>query len=325
MMTQKGRFAAVLALLSGTGGLAVEARADFGTYIAVGDSLAFGVGFDDSTGDTSNGDRGYVKGLADTIKFRNGGVRPTVFDYGISGETSASYFPLNLGNGVQGNTAAARNSNYASGVQTVAQRTQVLNRISSEHGLGHQVSLITVNLGSNDLNLILLNPALTLAQKQAAVGPALAAFAQNEGTLLQELKIAAPEAKILVLDYYDPFAPFRNLPDNPATDQLRATALLAQPALVALDQTIGSVAQSLGVKFVDVMPSFIGNELALTFIGTVFSDGVVRVHPNQAGYDVITTQLGVAVPEPSSFILLGLGVAGLAGLGRRSLAIRTIG
>ena len=318
MIQRQWSFVTLIAFIGAVLGIGLEVRADLtGTYIAVGDSLAFGVGFDDSTNDLSNGDRGYVKGLADLLQTRNGGVRPLVFDYGISGETSDSYFPLNIGTGVHGNTAAERNTNYANAVQTVSQEQLVLGRIASEHTLGHQVSLITVQLGSNDLNKLLIDQAfaaLTDPQKQAAVGAALTNFAKNEAGLLQELKIAAPEAKLVTLGYYNPFAPFLNItPTDAATAQAKYAAQQSQAALPALNQTIGGVTGNFpGAIFVDIMPSFVGNEFTYTYI----AQG--QVHPTSQGYSVITKQLGVAVPEPSSFILIGLGIAGLVGISRRS-------
>jgi len=53
-------FAAVL-VLAGTRG----ARGDVFTYMALGDSGAFGVGANDSSTDVSNGDRGYAGPVRD--------------------------------------------------------------------------------------------------------------------------------------------------------------------------------------------------------------------------------------------------------------------
>lgn len=315
MIEQQRRWVTTLAFVAGISGLGLQARADFGTYIALGDSLAFGVGFDDTTADISNGDRGYVKGLANFLQAGNGGVRPTVFNYAISGETSGGFSTVNAG--VHGSIAAARNTNYpATDPQTVSQKSQVIGRIASEHALGHQVSLITVQLGSNDLNMLLLNPsfaALTPAQQQAQMLATLTTFSQNSGALLQQLKTLAPEAKIMTIGYYDPFAPFLNInPTNATEAQLKYTAGLTGQAIPLLNQTIGNVAQSLGVNFLNIMPSFVGKEFTHTYIAAG------NVHPTQVGYDMITHQLAVAVPEPSSFVLVGLGVACLVGIGRRS-------
>ena len=62
------------------------------TYIALGDSLTFGVGEDDTAADISNGDRGFVKPFADTLASVNGGARPNVINLGVSGTTTVSFF-----------------------------------------------------------------------------------------------------------------------------------------------------------------------------------------------------------------------------------------
>ena len=59
------------------------------TYIALGDSLAFGeYRFQDNP---SNGDRGYVGPYADYLAQFNGGVRPTVINLGVDGETTTTF------------------------------------------------------------------------------------------------------------------------------------------------------------------------------------------------------------------------------------------
>jgi lysophospholipase L1-like esterase len=59
------------------------------TYIALGDSLAFGV---TNITPVSYGDQGYVKLYADWLATQDDGVRPRVVNLAISGETSDSFF-----------------------------------------------------------------------------------------------------------------------------------------------------------------------------------------------------------------------------------------
>jgi hypothetical protein len=92
--------------------LANPASAGVQTYIALGDSGAFGVGANDSSTDISNGDRGYVGPFADTLGARQGGTRPNLFNLGISGETSSSFFQSGAGLGGVG--ATLRNTHYTS-------------------------------------------------------------------------------------------------------------------------------------------------------------------------------------------------------------------
>ena len=93
MMTSPGKRAFVLSALAALGllGPRMAAAAPM-TYIALGDSLTFGVGENDTATDISNGDRGFVKPFADTLASLNGGVRPNVINLGVGGTTTVSFF-----------------------------------------------------------------------------------------------------------------------------------------------------------------------------------------------------------------------------------------
>ena len=70
--------------------LASLCRADsMETYLALGDSIAFGV--TDVT-PISFGDQGYVRLYADFLATQGGGLRPRVINLAIPGETSSSFF-----------------------------------------------------------------------------------------------------------------------------------------------------------------------------------------------------------------------------------------
>lgn len=62
----------------------------------------------------------------------------------------------------------------------------------------------------------------------------------------------------------------------------------------------------------NLQPLFVGNELNYTYVATG------NVHPNDLGYQVIADAL--AVPEPSSAILVGLGLVAVIGRLRRRKA-----
>ena len=70
---------------------AQHVRAGSVTYLALGDSLAFGVGANDTATDISNGDRGYTGPYATILGSFEGG-RPNLIDLGVSGETTTSFF-----------------------------------------------------------------------------------------------------------------------------------------------------------------------------------------------------------------------------------------
>jgi len=64
-----------------------RASADW-VYLTLGDSSAYGE--TNRTQNPSNGDRGYERPFADYLATQNAGVRPTVLNLAINGETSWS-------------------------------------------------------------------------------------------------------------------------------------------------------------------------------------------------------------------------------------------
>jgi lysophospholipase L1-like esterase len=282
------------------------ACADFGTYIAVGDSLAFGeYRFQNNP---SNGDhRGYVGPLADALAAFNGGVRPTVIDLGVDGETSSSFFnPTTPGNGqAPGQPGYALNTNYQTPFP--AQNNLLLSTIASEQGKGHTIGLVTVQIGANDLYALGLDPtflAKSPSEQQAIVMATLGTIQANDTKLLTELAQQAAGAKVVMLGYYNPFAPFASDPSSP----LYPIAQLAGPAIAGLNKVIAGEAAAFGVSYVDLATPFAGHELAYTDVANGGNS-----HPNATGYSIIVGQLIGVVPEPSGVVLMGLGVFGLAG------------
>ena len=168
---------------------------------------------------------------------------------------------------------------------------------------------VTVQLGANDLFALLQSPAFSApgADQFALLKQALQTFAINEGTVLGELRAALPSAKILVLDYYNPY-PGSGSPFEPAAIQ----------GIPALNYTIQQVAAGVpGATFVDIYPQFVGNEAAYTHIR---DDATYNVHPTPAGYAVIANAIDAAVPEPGSCALLAVGGAITVLMARRRRA-----
>lgn len=280
------------------GGLAVRAEAGQ-TYLALGDSITFGVGANDSANDISDGDRGYVAGYADVLAARSGGARPKVVNLAVSGETSSSFF--GEGVGIDGADARFRNLNYSQ-ANPITQASAMVATIQSELAAGNTISTVTLSLGANDL-------FYTLATG-GSFPDTLATFQQNEVRLLTQLRTLLPSTNLILLNYFDPYAPFFNDPDH--TSPLYQIAQVSAVALPILNDLIRADAAAFGASYVDLYRPFQGQELGLTYIATG------NVHPNEGGYALITTAVA-SVPEPGSVILLtlGLGVAGVVGRRRR--------
>jgi lysophospholipase L1-like esterase len=271
------------------------------TYLALGDSLAFGE--TDFSKDPSYGDRGYVSLYANALATKFGGVRPNVINLGTDAETSSTFF--NGGPGGDGTIPGLRgpqlNLNYPSTLPT--QNALMLSTIAAENTKGHTIGAVTVQLGANDLFQVMNSPGffgLTSAQQQAAIATALGTLQGNLTTLLLELKASAPHADILMMGYYNPY----NADPSSSLDKL------IDPAVHALNAVIAGEAKAFGVRFIDTYTPMLGHELQDTYIATG------NVHPNAAGYALIEGQM---VPEPSSFLLMGLGISALGVLKLRRL------
>jgi lysophospholipase L1-like esterase len=281
-----------------------SAAAPMQTYIAVGDSLAFGE--TDFTHDPSYGDRGYVKPFADALAAQDFDRRPTVINLGVDGETTGTFFNGGPnGNGtLSGFPAPQLNLNHPD--TSTTQNSLLLSTIASEKAAGHNISTITVQLGANDLLQTVNSPgffSLSPTQQQAMVAQTLGTVQTNLGTLLSEIKGQLPNANVLVMDYYNPFAA---IPSTPI-------GMIADPAIKGLNAVLAGTASAFGDHYVDTYSAIAGHEATDTLILSG------NVHPNAAGYDLIANQLiqTAAVPEPSTSAVLGVGFAALGVRGWR--------
>src|SRR5262249_13563379 len=128
------RAAALTLALAILGSCHTAAGGTIKTYLAIGDSMAFGE--TDFTHNPSNGDRGYVGGYADWLGTRNGGVRPNVINLGVDGETTTTFFnggPQGDGT-LSGQPAPQLNTNYTDPSQT--QNSLMLAKIAAEKAQG---------------------------------------------------------------------------------------------------------------------------------------------------------------------------------------------
>jgi lysophospholipase L1-like esterase len=281
------------------------AAAGHQTYIALGDSLAFGeYRFQDNP---SNGDRGYVGPYADYLAQSHGGVRPTVINLGVDGETSATFLKGGTpGPGpVPGEPAYSLNTNYPAPYPS--QNSLLLATIVAAKAAGDPIGTITIQLGANDLFVLTQDPTFftkSPSEQQSLVSAALMTVQSNYTTLLTELKAQVPGVSLILLGYYDPFAPFAHDPTSP----LYPTAQVSAPAIQGLNQVIAGEASAFGARYIDLYTPFLGHELAYTDVANPANPG--NIHPTPAGYTVIVAQL---VSAPSSLAMGASSV--LAGLG----------
>ena len=259
--------AAIVGLLAGTSSaFASSGNQDFPGhyYLALGDSLAYGY-------QQAKFDAGVAAGHLDAAAFNTGYVDdfaamvravqdplPTV-NFGCPGETTASYFTA---------CAFSRAGGPLHNSYAGSQEAAALAFLGAHQG---QAGLITLDNGANDLG------ACFGSSDPACVPNALAHVGANLNRALGELRLAAPHAEIIVMQYYDPYA---------------AAFPLTVPAIQALNNVIATLAAAHGARVADAFtPINLAQPqpaklCALTLICTALHD----VHASDAGYLVIAQQ-----------------------------------
>jgi uncharacterized protein (TIGR03382 family) len=299
----------LLAVLSVAGLSAAAMAQPNSTYIALGDSVGFGITTGASYSQISNGDRGYVSLVADWFGSQNGGTRPGVLNLSVFGDSTGSF-------GTTTNPARALNTNYAA--LPVSQSARFAAAVAAETGAGRTISAVTVSLGANDLLQVIQQPGFQLLpapQQVALVGAALQTAQTNLVQIYAGLRAALPTTPIIAVGYYDAFAALPSQPDptNPLAPFNPNPAFTAA-ATVSLNQIIEGVATAFGARYVDVFSAFAGQEAVLTNM-VLDQTTAFNVHPTPAGYQVIAGQI---IPAPGVAALLGL--AGLVAVRRRRSA-----
>jgi lysophospholipase L1-like esterase len=202
-----------------------------GTYVSLGDSLAFGYQPNlVAAGDYNPAD--YVSYAEDYAAMR---PHLTLANFGCPGETTTT-----LINGGCQWPASALHMPYKGGSQLQAALAYI-----EAH---HDVSLISVDIGSNDLLAILgqcgVNPTCIASKLQAV----LTSYAY----ILGALKSAAPQAQLVVFNLYNPLALTMPGSDqllteyvNPAISQLAAAfGAKVADAFTAMNHGAGSPAEA---------------------------------------------------------------------------------
>lgn len=307
----KFRFRSLVAASAGVALLLIPcatASAD-SVFLTIGDSFAWGQTTQINPL-PSDGDQGYVRPFADALAAARGGVRPTVVNLAIVGESTNSFFsgvtadpfpavyPYPAGLVDAPLRDALLNTHYTSA--SVKQRDAAIAAIAASHAVGDTVDNIVVQIGGNDLlELLIQQPFLDLAlnpdpvaqqQVNALLTAQFGNLQTNYATLLGTLRAAAPEARVFTIGYENSF---RGLPFGDFTDGLTLNA----------NAVIQGVSQAFGAKYVDIYTPFFGREAELTYSRIEENNP----HPTAAGYAVIAQTLqGAAAPEPSSVALLAL-------------------
>ena len=191
-------------------------------YLALGDSLAFGVGADNPA------EQGYVGLTAANLR--------------LSKYSGTGLDPVNL---------SAPGATSADLLQPGGQLDRALSEIQSRGG----VDIISIDIGANDLLALVAksnSPCLQSAASKACqdvLGQTLAGLQSNLSSVLRRLREAAPNAQVYVLDIYNPYS---------GTNDPRV--IVASVGVQQLNGVIAAAAAdpSLGAKFVSIHDAFEG-------------------------------------------------------------------
>jgi lysophospholipase L1-like esterase len=241
------------------------------TYLALGDSLAFGYSqakFNElfPTEPASAYNTGYVDDFGHVLRLFQPGVQ-TIND-GCPGETTDSFIkgPCEYG------LAFPLHHAYSGGPLS-SQLSDALNVLST-----HPKALtpLTIDIGANDALGLIEGTCKLEAKCIEEHAPALFAhIAGNLGLILSQLRGAAPHAKMIVLGLYNPFGE-----TIPGADALTAK----------LNEVEASIAASVGARFADPLPVFNppGKREQVTLCTlTNICTSLKDIHPTDLGYAVL--------------------------------------
>jgi len=253
---------------------AAEAQMAPHYYVALGDSLAEGF--------QPNGDFGY--GYADQLYAALQANDPTLQLVNLScgGETTSTM----INGGVPWEGRGRRyQCDYPHG-------TQLAEAVAFLHAHRQFVSLITIDIGGNDVG------QCVFSLDQACLANGLATVNQNLVLILSALREAAPGVPIVGMNYYDPVLVYWFT--NPAD-----AATANQMVVEQVNPTLKQIYTDYSVPVADVETAFSTtdwtpvNGIPLnvericewTWMCSIFD-----LHPNTAGYDVIAQAFEQVLP-----------------------------
>jgi lysophospholipase L1-like esterase len=236
-------------------------------YVAVGDSLAAGVG-------ATSPSRGYVGDVYAAERVRLPGL--ALADLGCTGATTTSVMD--------------------GGGCAYPARTQLAQAEAFLAGHRGRVAFVTVDLGINDVDGCLA----TTGTDGSCVAAGMDTVRWRLAAIVTGLQQADPGVPVFGLDYYDPFVGWW------ATgDATHAVALATAPVLQALDAELGAVYSQAGVPVADVAGRFQLGDATPTASGTPVEVADVcrwtlmcthrNLHPDDAGHAVLAGALVAAI------------------------------
>lgn len=270
-------------------GSAARAEPTGKTYLALGDSLAYGLQVGKLKEQIAAGtvrpgsfDTGYAMVLASYLRERAHDL--ALVDLGCPGESTTSFVDGPCGFATTGKpfgtTPLPLHVPYAG-----AQLSAATAYLAAHPGA---VGLITLDIGINDLRAVQVGCPEGHGFKDcvaAGLPPALERTATNLRRILSALRAAAPKARILVGTYYNWLAV-----TDPDTDRF----------VEALNRTIAAAVTEAGAGLVDVFPAFnrTGEARARLCDLTLYCTLARDLHPSDAGYRVIGDLFAEALGEP---------------------------
>lgn len=235
-----------------------------GWYLALGDSLA--AGYQPTTGVDFTG--GYVGGVLEAVQTT--APKTKLVNLACPGERITTL--------VSGGTCA-----YDEGTQ-LAQALQFL------HAHGDKTRLITIDIGANDIQRCA--SVATASIDYPCIGQGLRDVGQLLPRALAQLRAAAPQAQIVVLDYYNPFLAAWGA--GPAGQQLANQSV---PLQAALNSLIAAAAATAGASVAQVATAFQSTNWTPTAGGVPTNVALIctwtwmcsrtDIHANDAGYAVM--------------------------------------
>ena len=242
-------------------------------YLALGDSLAAGINEQNTLTD------GYADYLADELE------RIGVLQSFNKGFAYPGFKTTNILNDLEANSSKPIVAEVKNGVPVAQELITISEAIKA-------AELITLSVGANDvLANLTKNADGTFTFDTQKVLASVEETAKNVGAIIEAIKKLNPNAKVVVMGYYNPFPTITSMKFQ--LDFLVNT----------LDTTIEKVVKGLGATFIDVKADIATN--AATYL-----PNVNNIHLSEVGYKAVAAAMFEALndeyittPEQPTFTL----------------------